>query len=171
MPTMEIQPNDSIIRSSVFNLCSFTSSPLAYALNINKCSFMCVSVRHLALWLSVCSVRHKNIMFTQSDHEPQCCSNTESQGAGVTGSVKWRVMTPVQRKGLVEMTLKHGTSHSAPVKCLKKAFPTPSQPAGGMNHPHAALHASLPAFSIYCCGFSPCHISLLPLPFTEEQET
>lgn len=94
---------------------------------------MCTLLIHYALWLSVYSVMHENIMFTQSDHEPPCCSNTESQHARMTGSVKWRVMTPVQRKGLVEMTLKHGTLHSAPVKCLKKAFSTPSQP------PHCSL--------------------------------
>lgn len=63
---------------------------------------------------------HKYIVFNQSDHEPPCCSNTESQHGRVTGSVKWRVMTPVQRGGLAAMTLKRGTSHSAPVKCLRK---------------------------------------------------
>lgn len=41
---------------------------------------------------------------------------------GMTGCVKWRVMTPVQNRGLVEMTLKHGRILSAPVKCLKKLF-------------------------------------------------
>lgn len=40
---------------------------------------------------------------------------------------------------LLAMTLKHGTPHSAPVKCFKKnAFPTPSQLAGRVTHPHAA---------------------------------
>lgn len=56
-------------------------------------------------------------------------------------------MTPVQRWGLVEMTLKHGTPHSAPVKCLKEAFSTPSQPAGESLTP--TLLAPLPAASIY----------------------
>lgn len=39
------------------------------------------------------------------------------------------------------MTLKHGTTHSAPVKCFKKAFSTSSQPAVGMSPP--PLHCSL----------------------------
>lgn len=69
-------------------------------------------------------------MFNQSDHEHGCCSNIDSQHARMTDSVKWRVMTLVQRKGLVEMNPKHGATHSAPVKCLKKGFSTPSQSAG-----------------------------------------
>ena len=70
------------------------------------------------------------MVFNQIDHKLPCCPNTESQRARMTASVKWRVMTPVQRGGLVEMTPERGTAHSAPVKCLKKAFSTPFQPAG-----------------------------------------
>lgn len=80
--------------------------------------------------VSLYSAKQMHITLKQLDHKLQCCTNTESHCARVTGSVKWRVMTPVQRRGLVEMTLKHGATHSAPVKCLKTAFSTSSQPAG-----------------------------------------
>lgn len=119
---------------------------------------MCPFQIHQALWLSVYAIMHENIMFNQSDHEPPCCSNTESQHARVTGGVKWRVMTPEQRRGLAAMTLKHGTPHSAPVKCLKKAFPTPSEPAGGMNHPHAARSPTC-LFNILLWLLSVSHLS------------
>lgn len=119
--SMEKESTDSIIQSPEYT---------------NKCRCMWTLLRHKALWLSVHSVMQKNIMFNQSDHEPPCCSNTESQHARMTGDVKWRVMTPVQRRGLVAMTLKHGKPHSAPVKCLKKDFPAPSLSVGGMTHPH-----------------------------------
>lgn len=38
----------------------------------------------------------------------------------MTASVKWRVMTPVQRGGPAALTLKRGASHLAPVKCLSR---------------------------------------------------
>lgn len=104
---------------------------------------------------------HKNIVFNQSNHEPPCCSNTESRHARMTGSVKWRVMTPVQRGGLAAMTLKHGTPHSAPVKCLKKAFPTPSQPAGRMTHPRTARSPTC-LFNILLWLLSMSHLSSSP---------
>ena len=46
------------------------------------------------------------------------------------------------KKRSAQMTLKHGTVHSAPVKCLKTAFSTSSEPAG-------QCITSIPA-AVYC---------------------
>lgn len=111
------------------------------------------------LWLPIYSVMHKNIVFNQSDHEPPCCSNTESQHARMTGSVKWGVMTPVQRGGLVAMTLKHGTPHLAPVKCFKKLFLLHLSLLDEWLSP--TLHALPPAFSV-----ASVHVTSLFSPYT-----
>lgn len=104
---------------------------------------------------------HKNIVFNHSDHEPPCCSNTESQHARMTGSVKWRVMTPVQSGGLDAMTLKHGTPHSAPVKCLKKTSSCSISACWMNDSPPRCTPPHLP-FYILLWPLSMSHLSSSP---------
>lgn len=113
---MEIENNDSTMWSCIFR----RLSKLSCMQSSRTWRYVCTLFVYSAHWLSVYSVMHKGIVFSPLDLKLPCCPNTESQRARLTGSVKWRVMTPVQRRGLVEMTLKHGTTHCTPVKCLKK---------------------------------------------------
>lgn len=116
-------------------------------------------------WLSVYSAMHENIMFNQSDHRAVCCSNTACQD---DRQCEMESDDTRKSRGLVEMTLKHGTSHSAPVKCLKKAFSTSSQLAGEwLTPPHT--HYSLSYLPHLYTVMASVHVTSLFCYCTVEQ--
>lgn len=102
-------------------------------------------------------------MFNRSDYEPPCCSNTEAQQSRNDRQCEMESDDTGTKRGLVEMTLKHGTLHSAPVKCLKKAFSTPSQPAGESLTPDCS-RSYLPPQYIPSWLLSVSHLSSAATP-------